>query len=61
MILANLRKGQILRINKSFHAGRTYRVIGFSANKFGARFAICDWLEEKGYKSSHIIYASDLS
>jgi hypothetical protein len=39
--------------------GRTYKVIGFNADKWGNRYVICDWLEERGVKSSHFFYASD--
>jgi len=39
---------------------RTYVVIGFQADKFGGIFAVCEWLEERGCKSSHIFFASDI-
>jgi hypothetical protein len=41
--------------------GRTYKVIGFMADKFGKVFAVCEWLQEKGFKSSHIFYAEDFA
>jgi len=44
-----------------YRFGRTYKVIGFQADKFGKVFAVCDWLEEKGTKSSHIFYAEDFA
>jgi len=61
MTLEQLVKGQKLQINKSYHVGRTYVVIGFNADKFGCRYALCEWLEEKGAKSSHYIFAGDLN
>lgn len=39
--------------------GRTYRVLGFNADKRGARYARCEWIEERGTKSSHYFYNSD--
>ena len=39
--------------------GRTYKVLGFNADKNGNRYVRCEWLEESGTKSSHYFYASD--
>lgn len=52
--MENLSKNQTFTKN-----GRNYKVLGFSADKFGVRYAVCEWLEEKGIKSSHYFYASD--
>lgn len=41
--------------------GRTYQVTGFDADRFGVRFIVCEWKEEKGYKSSHIFYPQDFA
>lgn len=49
-----LQKNSLFRKN-----GKTYLVKGFNADKFGARYVVCEWLEEQGRKSSHIFYASD--
>jgi|GEM_PF-4180173 len=52
--MENLRKNSIFKKD-----GKTYLVKGFNADKWGVRYAVCDWLEEIGRKSSHIFYASD--
>lgn len=44
-----------------YRYGRTYRITGFDADRFGVRFIVCEWMEEKGYKSSHIFYPGDLA
>lgn len=44
-----------------YRNGRTYKVIGFQVDKFGIVYAVCEWLEEKGFKSSHIFYAEDFA
>ena len=41
--------------------GRTYEVTGFNADRNGIQFIICEWKEEKGYKSSHIFYPNELN
>lgn len=43
-----------------YRFGRTYRITGFSADKGGLRYAICEWIEEQGFKSSPIFYVYDL-
>jgi hypothetical protein len=48
--------------NKSdYRNGRTYKVTGFDADRYGVRFIVCEWKEEQGYKSSHIFYPSELN
>jgi hypothetical protein len=42
-----------------WRTGRTYKVTGFNADKLGNKFAICEWIEEIGFKSSHIFYQED--
>ena len=41
--------------------GRSYTVIGFDADKFGKVYAVCEWNEERGFKSSHIFYSEDFA
>lgn len=57
----NIQTNEVFTVeNKGdYRYGRTYQVIGFTADKFGLVYAVCNWLEEKGYKSSHIFYAED--
>ena len=44
-----------------YRHGRTYKVVGFDADKFGCLYVVCEWLEEKGFKSSHIFYSEDFA
>jgi hypothetical protein len=44
-----------------YRFGRTYKVLGFQADKFGCVYAVCEWLGETGTKSSHIFYAEDFA
>jgi hypothetical protein len=57
----NVTANQTFKIENraDYRFGRTYKVIGFQADKFGVVFAVCEWIEERGYKSSHIFYAED--
>lgn len=59
----NVMANQIFTVQNKldWRFGRTYKVLGFDADKSGVIYAVCEWLEEKGYKSSHIFYAEDFA
>lgn len=44
-----------------YRFGRTYKVTGFDADRYGVRFIVCEWIGERGYKSSHIFYPNELN
>jgi hypothetical protein len=44
-----------------YRNGRTFQIVGFNADKGGSRYAVCEDVNEKGYKSSYIFYVADLS
>ena len=54
--------GQIFTVTNRLHHyfGRTFQIIGFNADKFGGRYAVCEDINENGYKSSYIFYTKDL-
>jgi len=59
----NVTTDQIFKIENraDYRFGRTYKVIGFDADRNGIVYAVCEWVEETGYKSSHIFYAEDFA
>ncbi len=59
----NIQTNEVFTVeNKGdYRHGRTYKVLGFMADKFGMVYAVCEWLGERGYKSSHIFYAEDFA
>ena len=62
MPVTDRTKGNIFTVTNHAHHyfGRTFEVIGFNADKGGMRYAICEDINERGYKSSYIFYVYDL-
>lgn len=63
MFKFNVTTGQTFKVENraDYRFGRTYKVKGFKADKWGLVYAVCEWLEELGTKSSHIFYAEDFA
>ena len=63
MFKFNVTTGQVFTVQNpaDWRNGRTYKVKGFSADKFGCVYCVCEDLGEAGTKSSHIFYAEDFA
>lgn len=59
----NIQSGQTFTVENAndWRFGRKYKVVGFDCDKNGLVYAVCEWTQEKGYKSSHIFYAEDFA
>lgn len=59
----NVMANQIFTVENKldWRFGRTFQVIGFQADKFGKVYAVCEDLNEHGYKSSYIFFAEDFA
>ena len=59
----NIQTDEVFTVSNptDYRFGKTFKCLGFRADKWGIVFAVCEWLEERGYKSSYIFYAGDFA